>query len=71
MKPLNTTLINTIKASLLIAFFFLSSNTFAQNKNKDNALLWKIEGNGLQKPSYLFGTVHMILRRQIPDASKG
>ncbi|WP_242920900.1 TraB/GumN family protein [Pontibacter liquoris] len=25
-----------------------------------NALLWQIEGNGLQKPSYLFGTIHAI-----------
>ena len=25
-----------------------------------NALLWKIEGNGLQTPSYLFGTIHLI-----------
>lgn len=26
----------------------------------ENALLWKISGNGLKKPSYLFGTIHMI-----------
>lgn len=25
-----------------------------------NALLWKIEGNGLNKSSYLFGTIHII-----------
>lgn len=25
-----------------------------------NSLLWQISGNGLQKPSYLFGTVHLI-----------
>jgi uncharacterized protein YbaP (TraB family) len=25
----------------------------------DNALLWKISGNGLTQPSYLFGTVHI------------
>lgn len=25
-----------------------------------NTLLWKISGNGLSKPSYLFGTIHMI-----------
>lgn len=39
-------------------------------KNKDkkdnqevvNSLLWKIEGNGLEKPSYLFGTIHMICK---------
>jgi uncharacterized protein YbaP (TraB family) len=32
-----------------------------QNKN---SLLWKIEGNGLKEPSYLFGTVHMICSDQ-------
>ncbi len=41
----------------------------AQNNNdkKDNlavinSLLWKIEGNGLEKPSYLFGTIHMLCK---------
>ena len=32
-----------------------------QRTQKDsNTLLWEISGNGLQKPSYLFGTIHMI-----------
>ena len=26
----------------------------------EKALLWKISGNGLKKPSYLFGTIHII-----------
>jgi uncharacterized protein YbaP (TraB family) len=36
----------------------------AQHKEKEapdnNTLLWRISGNGLQKPSYLFGTIHML-----------
>jgi uncharacterized protein YbaP (TraB family) len=32
------------------------SPTNASNKT----LLWKISGNGLEKPSYLYGTIHMI-----------
>ncbi|TMI96769.1 MAG: TraB/GumN family protein, partial [Bacteroidetes bacterium] len=32
----------------------------AQKNNNDNTLLWKISGNGLKKPSYLFGTIHML-----------
>lgn len=33
----------------------------AQKKNPNsNTLLWEISGNGLTKPSYLFGTIHMI-----------
>lgn len=40
-------------------------NTHAQNTNNtpDNALLWEISGNGLTKPSYLYGTVHMICKK--------
>jgi uncharacterized protein YbaP (TraB family) len=38
----------------------------AQNTNSSkpgspiNTLLWKISGNGLERPSYLFGTIHML-----------
>jgi len=41
--------------SLLGSYLF----TYAQD-SLSNALLWKISGNGLEKPSYLFGTIHMI-----------
>lgn len=33
--------------------------SLAQAQKLDNALLWKISGNGLTKPSYLFGTMHI------------
>src|SRR5688572_11341249 len=29
-------------------------------KTVGNTLLWKISGNGLTKPSYLFGTIHLL-----------
>lgn len=29
-------------------------------RNPDHTLLWKISGNGLQQPSYLFGTMHLL-----------
>lgn len=32
----------------------------AQGKTEMKTLLWQISGNGLEKPSYLFGTIHMI-----------
>ncbi len=41
-----------ILSSILLLFVGL---TFAQN-----SLIWKISGNGLEKPSYLFGTIHVI-----------
>ena len=39
-----------------------SLTAMAQEKNKTqfNTLLWQISGNGLQRPSYLFGTIHLI-----------
>lgn len=46
--------------SLLMAISSLGA--FSQEKNKAdfNTLLWRISGNGLQQPSYLFGTIHMV-----------
>ncbi len=32
----------------------------AQPNNTANALLWKVSGNGLKKPTYLFGTYHFF-----------
>lgn len=36
----------------------------------ENALLWQISGNGLQKPSYLYGTIHAVCpeRMVLPEA---
>ncbi|MBC8172521.1 MAG: TraB/GumN family protein, partial [Chitinophagales bacterium] len=34
----------------------MQTGEFARN----TSLLWEISGNGLTKPSYLFGTVHLI-----------
>jgi len=43
---------------LLLAGFALLA--FAANAQKlENSLLWKISGNGLSKPSYLYGTIHI------------
>lgn len=48
MKKLKYTLV-------LIAFFFAFATVSAQEKTT----LYSITGNGLQEPSYLFGTLHM------------
>ena len=52
---------HTIKLFLVVAVLFFQLPVSAQQKSED-ALLWKIEGNGLKKASYLFGTVHMICK---------
>ncbi|RYY72155.1 MAG: TraB/GumN family protein [Chitinophagaceae bacterium] len=41
---------------LLCSFFYSGAQ---QTNNKYQGLLWEITGNGLQKPSYLFGTMHV------------
>lgn len=47
-------------ARLLLAIIFFSGTLHAQEKKSEKALLWKISGNGLQEPSYLFGTYHLL-----------
>ena len=50
------------KWSVGLMMVMTSLMTLGQEKNKKdfNTLLWQISGNGLSRPSYLFGTIHMI-----------
>lgn len=58
------------RISSLFMMSLLAITVQAQkNKTKKNAepavnntLLWKVEGNGLQKPSYIFGTIHLLCK---------
>jgi uncharacterized protein YbaP (TraB family) len=56
----------TINIFLLFLIIIISScksikiNDPADTGKLANSLFWKIEGNGLSKPSYLFGTIHII-----------
>lgn len=51
---------------LLVSFIFsckvskTESNKESRFEKIENALLWKIDGNELKQPSYLFGTIHII-----------
>jgi len=51
-----------MKKLVFLFFVFLFTNTIqAQTTDKaQNSLLWRISGNGLEKPSYIFGTIHLI-----------
>lgn len=49
----------SILLPILFAHQFFATDLQAQ-PTSDNALLWEISGNGLSKPSYLYGTIHMI-----------
>lgn len=52
---------NVIKSIVIAAVLFFNVNAKAQSAPKlENSLLWEVSGNGLSKPSYLYGTIHMI-----------
>ncbi|MHC0439392.1 TraB/GumN family protein [Flavobacterium sp. 3-210] len=53
---------NLIKSVVIVIVLVFSSFAQAQTKSPklENSLLWEVSGNGLEKPSYLYGTVHMI-----------
>ncbi len=47
----------TKRSLLLAAGLFTATLGFSQTPN---SLLWRISGKGLSRPSYLFGTMHII-----------
>jgi uncharacterized protein YbaP (TraB family) len=53
---------NLFKSVLTVIAIIFSLSTQAQTKSPklENSLLWEVSGNGLSKPSYLYGTIHMI-----------
>jgi len=62
---------STVVLSVLTLFFLFSSSACSPkiaekstnstaDERLENRLLWKISGNNLQQPSYLFGTIHLI-----------
>lgn len=55
------------KTLLFICTLFIS---LAYGQKSENSLLWKISGNGLSKPSYLFGTIHITCDATLSDKVK-
>jgi uncharacterized protein YbaP (TraB family) len=50
----------------LFAAANLTVTSFAQKTSSDaNTLLWKISGKNLSRPSYIFGTMHMVCANDI------
>lgn len=45
----------------------LISNTLLFGRSFEAGLLWKISGNNLEKPSYIFGTLHVICPDQFVE----
>lgn len=48
----------TIYCIFLIALIFCWVK--AHSQTTENALLWEVSGNGLEKSSYIYGTMHMV-----------
>ncbi|MCP2026209.1 uncharacterized protein YbaP (TraB family) [Flavobacterium sp. HSC-32F16] len=46
----------------IVTLILFGAKTKAQTTSSklENSLLWEVSGNGLSKPSYLYGTIHMI-----------
>jgi uncharacterized protein YbaP (TraB family) len=69
MKAFKVTL---SKFLVLLSMFYTGSQLTAQT----DGILWKVSGNGLSKPSYIFGTIHLycnpenLLTQPLVDAAK-
>ena len=54
---------------VIVLFLFAGCKAQTQTKlikNKnDNTLLWRVSGNGIKDPSYLFGTFHLLCKEDI------
>lgn len=49
------------KILILFVSLFTAFSSFAQNAEQfSGSLLWKVSGKDLQKPSYIFGTYHLL-----------
>ncbi|MEL6942835.1 MAG: TraB/GumN family protein, partial [Bacteroidota bacterium] len=61
MKQLSVCVLLLFSISFLFAQETSQKDSTLLEINEDrNSLLWKITGNDLEAPSYLFGTIHMI-----------
>jgi uncharacterized protein YbaP (TraB family) len=59
-----------MKKTLSLFTLVLLSIFYTQAQDLENALLWKISGNGLQEASYVFGTIHMTCDASLNDDVK-
>jgi len=63
-KPLTMLMkkLNMLALFIAVALTGMGQNSSSKDPSNhlDNTLLWKISGNGLKTPSYLFGTMHIL-----------
>lgn len=51
-----------MKLSLIAILSFVTIGIIKAQTTPSTSLLWEVSGNGLQKPSYLFGTFHIMCK---------
>lgn len=61
---------NVFQSIVAVTVFAFNLSVNAQTTQKDNSVLWEVSGKGLAKPSYLFGTIHMICGKDFVMKSK-
>ena len=54
-----------MRYSPLVVIYWLTTFTCFSQDTLQHSLLWKISGNGLKQPSYLYGTLHGICKKDI------
>lgn len=68
--------ISSILTLVLISFLIIACNSTSKTTQTAvtvkkealaNSLLWKISGNGLEQPSYLYGTIHLTCNYMLSD----
>ena len=64
MKLMKRLLFYSLSTILFTSCKAQQNQAFVIQKN-DNTLLWKVSGNGLKKPSFLFGTFHLLCKDDI------
>lgn len=62
-----------IPGQIILALLLFAWQALSAQKHTENSLFWKISGKGIDKPSYLFGTYHLLnggYLSQIPEVNK-
>ena len=54
-----------MRSWLLIMIILFTSFARAQDTTSHQSLFWEVSGNGLSSPSYLYGTIHVICKRDV------
>jgi uncharacterized protein len=72
MKPhtMNLKTIATLTKFVVIAFLLFVNSSIATAQDltqEEDALLWKVSGKEITKPSYLFGTIHLYCTKDEVD----